>query len=629
MKQTAGVFLSRLAGLALLLTLCLASVARAQTVTAPVTLSPQQEVPPTAIAASGGFVIGITPTRNGPNGPITGGSVNFLGQLVFPPNTTITGLHIHQGVAGVNGPIVVESGISPTTPLVLTNGSGFVSLTASNVSAQVIENILTNPTGFYVNVHTSTLPAGAIRGQLVRLVETQATTVAMTTAQETPPITTVTASGTGTITANPVRRASDGVVTGGTVVFSIQYDIPPGSVISGLHIHEGPIGVAAAVVINTGVNGTTNSITTVSGKGTLNFEVPITTATLAVFQRLLADPTNFYVNLHTTAFPNGLIRGQLTALTSPPIVQQDDTYFIETGATDATVRLLATGIDLFSTITINGQAVTAIPDLTTGTLTVTVPAALRANAGVLFLQARTTAGLLSTPISIVVAPQASVNNVPATVTDSARFAAGTTPGGIATIFGTKLASQNVASSATPLPTSLDGTSVYVNGVAARLFFVSATQINFLVPVGTLAGPAAVVVVAKDGSITRGTVNITPSAPAIFTRKNDGTGAPAAVASTDGVNFNIGVSNADGTPVAINPGNFVSLFGTGVTYRSSNATATLGGEAVTVLFAGAQGQLAGLDQVNVQIPAGFVGRGDLDLVITIDGRTSNPVKLRIQ
>lgn len=626
MKRLAGVSLSRVAGWTLALCFVCAVATQAQTVTSPLTLSPQQEVPPTNINASGGFIIGITPTRSG-TGAVTGGSVNFLGQLVFPPNTTVTGLHIHQGVAGTNGPIVVDSGISAGTPLVLTGGSGFVSLTTQNVAAQVIQDILSNPTGFYLNVHTSTLPAGAIRGQLVRIVETLANSVAMTTTQETPPVN-ATASGTGTITVNPVRRASDGLVTGGSVTFSIQYDLPPGSVIRGLHIHEGAIGVAGPVVIDTGLSAA-NNITTTSGKGSINIEAPITATSLPAFQRLLANPANFYINLHTNDFPGGIIRGQLTALASPPVVQQGDTYFLETGTTDATIRLLATGIDLLSSITINGQTVTAVPDLVTGTVSVTVPAALRANAGVLNVQARTGAGLFSTPVSIVVAPAASVNTVAATVTDSARFAGSATPGGIATIFGTRLASQTVTATTNPLPTSLDGTSVYVNGVAARLFFVSATQINFLVPAGTPAGPVTVVVVARDGTVSRGMVNVTQSGPAIFTAKRDGTGAPAAVASTDGVNFNVGVSNADGTPVAIAPGTFVSLFATGVTYRSSNATATLGGEAVTVLFAGPQGQFAGLDQINIQIPTTFAGRGELDLVVTIDGKTSNTVKLRVQ
>ena len=166
---------------------------------------------------------------------------------------------------------------------------------------------------------------------------------------------------------------------------------------------------------------------------------------------------------------------------------------------------------------------------------------------------------MSAPIQIVVAPAASVNSVAAVTVDAAKFGAGAAPDSIASLFGTKLASTTVSAPATgALPTALDGTSVYVSGAAAPLFFVSTGQINYLVPNGTPAGPAQVVVVAKDGSVSRGTVNISQSSPAIFTRTANGAGAPAAVASADGTTFNISMSNADGTPVAIDAGNIDDL-----------------------------------------------------------------------
>ena len=68
-----------------------------------------------------------------------------------------TAAHIHRGGAGVNGPVVVPF----TAPGANGNSSGCVTS-----SAALIDEILGNPPGFYVNVHTQEHPAGAIRAQL-------------------------------------------------------------------------------------------------------------------------------------------------------------------------------------------------------------------------------------------------------------------------------------------------------------------------------------------------------------------------------------------------------------------------------------------------------------------------------
>ena len=68
-----------------------------------------------------------------------------------------TGAHVHIGAAGVNGPIVVAL----TPP-----GAAGTSQGCVNTSRVLVGQILANPAGYYVNVHTTDFPAGAIRGQL-------------------------------------------------------------------------------------------------------------------------------------------------------------------------------------------------------------------------------------------------------------------------------------------------------------------------------------------------------------------------------------------------------------------------------------------------------------------------------
>ncbi|HKQ76045.1 MAG TPA: CHRD domain-containing protein [Blastocatellia bacterium] len=634
MKRTVGYT-------ALLLSLLLLTFsvsASAETLTASVLLTAGGEVNPNPApppTATGAFQITVNVVRDSAGAVATGSTINFLGIANFPggANITVNGLHIHEGAINANGPVVFNTGLSGTNTLTLTGGVGLINLNSTSVDLAALGRMLAKPSGWYVNLHTSTNPGGAIRAQMIRLVETAANTVAMNTAQEVSPPTPLpnNASGTGTITVNPVRNPATGEISGGTVTFTVSFDLPADSTVVGLHIHEQVAGSNGPVVIDTGLSGN-NRLPSPTGKGTFNQEVVITANNLAVFRRLMANPTGFYVNLHTLANTAGVIRGQLTAVTAPPIIQQLTSYFVETGSTDTQVRLVISSTDITaiptSSILINGQQVTAPYDFATGSYNVTIPAALRANAGTLVVQARTPGGLMSAPAQIVVAPTANVNSVAFTGVSAARYGQTVAPDGIVAGFATRLASTGVPATTTPLPFSLDGSSIFVNGVPARLFFVSGLQANFLLPLSIPAGPAAVNVVARDGTVTRGTLNVALSSPSLFTANQTGIGAPAAVASTDGTNFNLLLGNPDGTPRAIPPGSFVMLFGTGMNFGSTALTnaVRIGTTDITPMFVGAMG-MAGLTQCNLQIPASLAA-GDYDLIFTMDGIASNTVRVRI-
>lgn len=623
MKRTAGFIVS------LLILLTMVSSALAETVSTGLILSPANENPPViGLNAQGGFQITVNVTRDA-TGAITGGTVRFLGNAIFPGAVSITGLHIHEGAATINGPVVINTGITPASPLMLATGSGILDYTVNVSDVALLGRLLKAPQGFYVNLHTTVNAGGAIRGQLVRFEERLAQSLTMTNDKEVPPVTNQPGNAGVTITASPTRD-DKGVVTGGTVTFSMQYNFDAAITLTGLHIHEGAEGANGPVVINTGIGGA-NTVSLPTGKGSANFVVPVTTAAaLGALQRMVANPAGFYVNLHSSVNTGGVVRQQLSSLSStPPIIQQSDTYFLETSGSSANVKLLATGVDLTSTAVVNGTSVTPTPDLTTGQVILNIPGTMRGTAGVLFVQIRNGQGLLSTPIQIVVADAANVNSISVTTVDAAKFATGAAPNSVAAAFGSKLATATVSATTPTLPFSLDGTTVYVNGAPARLFFVSTGQVNYLMPEGTAAGPTQVVVVAKDGSVSRGLVNVTPSAPGIFTRLANGLGAPAAVAGPDGTNFPTSMSNTDGSPVAIDAGSFVSIFGTGFRYASGVMAMSIGGTAVTPLGFAAQSQFAGVDQANVQIPASLAGRGDVDLTLTVDGKTSNVVKLKIK
>ena len=71
-----------------------------------------------------------------------------------------TAAHIHSGDRGVAGPVVI--------PLGAPDAEGKAKGCVTDVDPALIRDIWMNPRSYYVNVHTSDFPGGAIRGQLHR-----------------------------------------------------------------------------------------------------------------------------------------------------------------------------------------------------------------------------------------------------------------------------------------------------------------------------------------------------------------------------------------------------------------------------------------------------------------------------
>jgi uncharacterized protein (TIGR03437 family) len=76
--------------------------------------------------------------------------------------------------------------------------------------------------------------------------------------------------------------------------------------------------------------------------------------------------------------------------------------------------------------------------------------------------------------------------------------------------------------------------------------------------------------------------------------------------------------------------YLVLYGTGIRFRSAlaNVTVQVGGVPLSVNYASMQGYYAGLDQINVQLSRDLVGRGEVEIVITVDGRIANVVKVAV-
>lgn len=239
---------------------------------------------------------------------------------------------------------------------------------------------------------------------------------------------------------------------------------------------------------------------------------------------------------------------------------------------------------------------------------------------------------------------AQVNPFPVTTVSGANYEKiAVAPESIVAAFGAKLATTSLAATdvdpATPqieLPTNLAGTMVQVDGKFAGILYVSPTQVNFVIPVGTQPGTVPVKIISGDSTESNGTVTIASFSPAIFTFNGDGSGVAAADivrVKADGTqtheslaNFNPATNRFITRPINFGPATdriFLEIFLTGIRgIIDPNADGNLneyvqviiGGQALTPSYAGRQGFFAGVDQINVELPRTLNGKGKMNLAI---------------
>ena len=135
-------------------------------------LRPSNEVPPVTNAESSGVgavQVTLYPTLDAA-GAITGATADFYFQASgFPAGTTVQGAHIHPGVAGVNGPVVIGASLTAANTIPLANGQVEYRQTGITVSAANAQALIANPAAFYFNIHSPLNPGGFARGQLARI----------------------------------------------------------------------------------------------------------------------------------------------------------------------------------------------------------------------------------------------------------------------------------------------------------------------------------------------------------------------------------------------------------------------------------------------------------------------------
>ena len=213
-------------------------------------------------------------------------------------------------------------------------------------------------------------------------------------------------------------------------------------------------------------------------------------------------------------------------------------------------------------------------------------------------------------------------SVTAVVSAGAFHSGPVAPGSLVSLFGSNLSERSGVRSA-PWPKILWGVSVFVNGMAAPLAYVSATQINAQIPYETTTGQATINVTAGEHVLPPIQVTVQPIAPSLFVD----------------VQSHVIAQNEDGTANGANhpaaPGTLVTTYLTGQGalnepipdgYAAAQVSpkasvgAVLGGVAAGVASARMAPGLVGVLEVAVEVP--MLSRGAYFLTVDIGGVASN-------
>jgi uncharacterized protein (TIGR03437 family) len=649
---------------------------------------PTNETPATNIDANGVADIIAHVVRDS-NGQIMNGTVDFLVRANFPANTNATGLHIHNGAAGAAGPVVIGTPLSGTNSVALASGANTVhvpaQVTGDNTTAlTALRGLFDNPSQYYVNIHTTEFPAGAIRGQLQRAVGTVLMGV-MSSDNEVPPVP-VPASGMAVVVAIASLDAS-GTPTSGEAYLQTTYNIEDRGTFTGFHIHLGGAGVNGPVAINSSIpQGTAIDSGGTGTVGPFNVQINFDNATqLQTFANLFFNPGADYINIHTNQHAGGVMRAQLrrtdtmtfpitmnsanevaktsVSATAPAVITlhtlRNEDGSIAAGTVFFDVNYRFPGAAQFTGLHIhdapagtNGPiSLPMVPtydaafstdtgfgnyfNWTPGVLNLAVLEDITKNPENHYANIHTSTDAGGAARAQLAAPITAVPAVTSALASNLdKNAATVAPGGLLSLFGTNLAKVETDLSGwegKTVPASLNGASVTIGGKPAPLLYVSNKQMNVQVPVDVGTGAQPVVVNNGIGPSASFSVNVAQVAPQIFFN-------PVAAV----------LKNADFSLVsAANParaGDIVLVYATGLgtttpamptgalapataVANTAPVTATVGGQDADVIYSIAAPGYVGLYQVAVRIPSGV--SGNVPVVLQQGTTKSNVVNIAVQ
>ena len=219
------------------------------------------------------------------------------------------------------------------------------------------------------------------------------------------------------------------------------------------------------------------------------------------------------------------------------------------------------------------------------------------------------------------------------VVNAASFAAQLAPGALATVFGQHFAAANTAGSA-PLPSTLAGVSISLNGKALPLLYATPFQVNFQVPSATAAGNATITVTSNGLTSASTSVPVLTAAPGLFQQ------ASGRAVVQNSADFSL---NSPSAPAKLGSTIIAYLTGAGAVQPAvadgvvapnslstviASTSATIGTASAKVSFAGMTPGFIGLQQMNIVVPAAGLTTGDYPLTVTVNGQASNSATVSV-
>ncbi len=225
------------------------------------------------------------------------------------------------------------------------------------------------------------------------------------------------------------------------------------------------------------------------------------------------------------------------------------------------------------------------------------------------------------------------------IVNAASYSANVAPGSIAAVFGSFPVDQPAGGAAFPIPSNLQGVSMQFNSLFGALFYVGSNQINVQVPLNLVNSPSyAATAVTGYGASAAVAMSVAEFAPGIFTINGQGTG--------QGAILNLSNQLVDATHPAI-AGDYIQIYCTGLGEATNNPdtglpaqadplsvtlttpTVSIGGVSALVQFSGLTPGTVGLNQINVQIPAGVAAGTAVPVSVSIGGAVSNTVTIAVE
>lgn len=187
-----------------------------------------------------------------------------------------------------------------------------------------------------------------------------------------------------------------------------------------------------------------------------------------------------------------------------------------------------------------------------------------------------------------------------------------------------------ASGPPPLPTRLAGCSVFINGEAAPLFYVSPGQINAFVNPKFIGYSVFVEIEGDQGQRHSRQVTV-EAGPGIFSAAMNGRGVAAGLVTVDGRMF-YKIADDAGAPVPLPApvarDGYLILFGTSFP-KDAVVRALIGGREAQVTYAGSCIGFVGLDQINLKLTPELAGRGLVEIEIAANGASVNRTQIKFQ